>query len=25
LGSVTFEKFIEMINMAVNRELSTEI
>jgi len=25
LGSVTFEKFIEMINIAVNRELSTEI
>jgi threonyl-tRNA synthetase len=25
LGSVSFEKFIEMINEAVNRELSTEI
>jgi threonyl-tRNA synthetase len=25
LGSVAFEKFIEMINIAVNRELSTEI
>ncbi len=25
LGSVTFEKFIDMINVAVNRELSTEI
>ncbi len=25
IGSVTFEKFIELINFAVNRELSTEI
>jgi threonyl-tRNA synthetase len=25
LGSVTFEKFIDMINVVVNRELSTEI